>query len=90
MPADTPTIGYPAHAVNTYSWDVNEWGTRWVHWTAQCGATGHGVGGHFLPAGKCRRLELCPKCFPGYDRNACWLKKPEEIPSHRLGPNQPE
>ena len=79
MPADTPTAGYPAHAVATYRWDVNEWGTRLVDWTAQCGAAGQEVGGRFLSAGSCRRLELCPKCFPGHNHNACSLEKPQDI-----------
>lgn len=79
MPADTPTVGHPAHAVDAFTWGANEWGTRWVDWTAQCGATGRTMGGRFLPAGSCRRLELCPKCFPGRDHNACRLDKPREI-----------
>lgn len=84
MPADTLTIGYPAHAVATYSWDVNDYGTRTVEWTAQCGATGTETGGRFLPAGSARRLELCPQCFPGRKHNACKLDKPKDVSPHRL------
>lgn len=79
MPSDTPTLGYPAHAVAEYSWDVNEWGARWVDWVAQCGASGRAMGGRFFAAGSCRSRELCPKCFPGYDHNACKLDKPRDI-----------
>lgn len=85
MPADTPTVGYPVHAVATYSWDCNEHGTRWVNWTAQCGATGVEMGGRFLRAGSARRLELCPKCFPGRDHNACLLTKPRDITPESTG-----
>lgn len=78
MPADTPVVGYPAHAVATYSWDVNEHGTRWVDWTAQCGATGRDMG-RFLPAGSCRLPELCVECFPGLQFNACRMDKPRDL-----------
>ncbi len=79
MPADTPVVGYPAHAVDTYTWDVNDYGTRRVGWVAQCGAAGYEIGGRFLTAGSCRRLELCTACFPGRDRNACRLEKPRDL-----------
>lgn len=79
MPADTPVIGTPAHAVDSYTWDCNEHGVRWVDWTAQCGATGTAMGGRFLTAGSCRKLELCTACFPGHDRNACRLDRPRDL-----------
>jgi hypothetical protein len=76
MPADTPVAGTPAHAVATYTPDENMFGVCWLDWTAQCGATGRSMTGRFLRAGSCRRLELCPKCFPGQDHNACRLAPP--------------
>jgi hypothetical protein len=78
MPADTPVVGYPAHAVKEFSWDVNEWGTRTTNWRAQCGAEGASMG-RFLAAGSCRRAELCSRCFPGRLHNACSMDKPIEI-----------
>ena len=80
MPADTPTAGIPAHAVKDFSWDCNQWGTRTTYWRAQCGATGHMLG-RFLRAGSCRKLELCPACFPGRDHNACGMARPVELTS---------
>lgn len=80
MPADTPVVGYPAHAVTEFSWDVNDYGTRSTRWRAQCGATGISMG-RFLLAGSCRRLELCPLCFPSRSHNACGLAKPREVAS---------
>lgn len=78
MPADTPTVGYPAHAVQAFAWDVNDYGVRTNHWLAQCGVSGSDMG-RFLRAGSVRRLELCPTCFPGRDHNSCSLAKPVEI-----------
>jgi len=79
MPADTPTAGYPVHAVDTYARGSNGWGVKWVDWTAQCGATGTEMSGEFSRAGSARRLELCPECFPGRDHNACALTAPRDI-----------
>ncbi len=83
MPADTPTAGYPVHAVATFSRGCNEWGAAWVDWVAQCGATGTQMGartgGDFLRAGSCRSRELCPSCFPGGRHNACRIDKPRDI-----------
>lgn len=82
MPADTPVAGTPAHAIAEQTPGGNEYRVRWIDWIAQCGATGTLMGsGPFLTAGSCRKLELCPACFPGRDRNACRLDKPRDLSS---------
>lgn len=82
MPANTPIVGHPVHAVATYTPGGNEWGVKWIDWTAQCGATGTRMGaGSFDLAGGARRLELCAACFPGRDHNACKLDKPRLLRS---------
>ena len=80
MPADTPVVGHPAHAVATFRRTGNDFGVEWAEWVAQCGATGKEMGSPaFLRAGSCRKLELCSRCFPGRDHNACRLDSPVEI-----------
>jgi hypothetical protein len=80
MPANTVTIGYPVHAVATFSQWENRFGAKGLKWTAQCGASDTQMGGFgFGRAGSARSRELCPKCFPGQDYNRCKLDPPQDL-----------
>lgn len=82
MTADTPTAGYPVHAVARYAVTTNPHGVRFTAWEAQCATRGSQVGtSPFGRAGSARRLELCPKCFPGRTWNACKIDKPVQVDS---------
>lgn len=64
----TATIGYPVHAVRTYSDWQNDHGVWITRYATACGREDSTIGrapsvfGDVLSA---RRLELCEACFPG-------------------------
>lgn len=67
MSAADVSVGYPVHAVASYRNWTNQWGARFVNWTATCGASGT-LSGHaddaFGLSGSARRKELCRACWP--------------------------
>lgn len=79
MSADTPSVGYPVHAVATFAHVINPHGARFTEWTAQCGATGTMTGSTFGRAGSARRAELCVGCFPAKHWNSCRIDAPQDL-----------
>lgn len=79
MSADTITAGYPVHAVATFRRWENDFGMKGVKFTAQCGFAGSVGSFGFGKAGSARSRELCPRCFPGYDHNACKIDPPQDL-----------
>lgn len=78
MSADTPSVGYPVHAVASFARITNRHGARFIDWTAQCGATGTTTGA-LGRAGSARRAELCVGCFPAKHWNSCKIDQPQNL-----------
>lgn len=82
MPADTPTIGYPVHAVASFTRVITKNGVPFVDWTAQCGQQSTKQGTPrtaFGKAGSARKAELCVGCFPTKHWNSCRLDAPQDL-----------
>lgn len=80
MSTGTVTVGYPVHALKTYRYWKNRHGAWMTDWTAHCGASGGAGGKHtFGVAGNARRLELCPRCFPGRKHNGVNYPDPIDL-----------
>jgi hypothetical protein len=59
------TVGYPVHAVKTYSIRHTQYAVQLTKWEATCGAIGEQVGTHpFGTVTTAGRRELCKACWP--------------------------
>lgn len=80
--ADTPSVGYPVHAVASFVRVVTPHGVPFVNWTAQCGASDTKQGRPstaFGRAGSARKAELCVGCFPAKHWNSCRIDQPQDL-----------
>jgi hypothetical protein len=78
--ADTPTAGYPVHAVERFHSAQSEHRVMTTTWRGQCGTSGTIVGDpSFSRAGNARKLELCPQCFPGRHWRTCRIDAPHQV-----------
>ena len=80
MSAADITVGYPVHALATYSTWTNPHDVSFVDWKASCGATGTSAGAPcsvFGLSGSARRLELCPTCWPA--GHATYHAQPRQV-----------
>lgn len=78
MSADTPSVGYPVHAVASFARITNQHGARFIDWTAQCGDSGTTTGA-LGKAGSARKAELCRECFPTGHWNSCKIDQPQDL-----------
>lgn len=80
MSGDTPTAGYPVHAVERFHQVTTEHQVMVTTWRGQCGTSGTIVGDPpFSRAGNARRAELCPACFPGRNWRTCRIDAPYQV-----------
>lgn len=80
MSAADVSVGYPVHAVATFSEWENPHAARFTDWTAACGASGTASTSArfaFGLSGGARKAELCKACWPA--GHATHQAKPRKV-----------